>query len=202
MPRVHSKKETEGQETNTHLVLDQRRGVGRCVLCQKDVTNPCAPDPKAAVEDLVETKPLPVPLTDVVRAKPKNEVMTQLFFCQTMKELVRLKLKTQEVRAFVSHNIFEGLYHGIRYEYPWGAKMEIGPDWVEDIFDGRPQLALRVETPTWEDEVIASDRSIGDALTKAAAGELTEPPEPHFFWKLVAIRMAMDTPPLDPSDLD
>lgn len=176
--------------------------LAKCTICDRVVPNPCSPDLSFPVEGLPPTEPLPVAPTDRVRAKPKTEVMTQLFFCQTMKELVRLKLKTQEVRAFVSHNIFEGLYHGIRYEYPWGAKMEIGPDWVEDIFDGRPQLSLPVEAPTWQNEIIASDRAVGDALKKAASGELTEPPEPHWLWKLVAIQMAIETPPLDPSDLD
>lgn len=172
-----------------------------CSICERVVPNPCSPDLSLPVEGLLPTEPLPVAPTKVVRAKAKVEVETRHFFCSTMKELVRLKLKPQEIRGYVTYKIFEGLYHGIRYEYPWGAKMEIGPDTIEEVFDGRPQLVLPVETPSWDDEVVSYDRNIAIWLQKAAAGEIEEAPT-GWHQKLVFIRMAMDTPELDPHDLD
>ncbi len=173
----------------------------RCGSCERDASNPGASDLSAKVSAPAETVPLPVAPTKVVRVKPKVDLLTHQFFCQTGKELVRRKLTPQEVRGMVSYRIFEGLYHGVRYERPDGTELEIGPDTVEEAFDGRPQLSLPADVPSWADEVISYDRAIADWLRDAKEGLIAEAPREGWYLRLIFIDLALRTPDLDPKDL-
>lgn len=180
----------------------ERHAMFRCSACEQQSPNPCVLDLKFPVDGREECVTLPVLSTKVVRAKAKADLMTPQFFCATARELNRRKLSPQEVRGLVTYKIFEALYHDMRYEHDSGRKLEIGPDTIEDVFDGRPQLALSADEESWHDEIIASDRSITDWLTKAAAGEITNSPGESWHLKLMYIDLALRTPDLDPRDLD
>ncbi|QBF32341.1 hypothetical protein [Thalassococcus sp. S3] len=176
--------------------------LGFCAVCQHITDTPCVPDLDFPVDGLALTQPLAVPMTDVVRAKSKTELLRPDFFCKTGKELVRRRLKPQELRDLVSYKIFEGLHHGVRYEHPWGSELDIGPDTIEEVFDGREQVALPADVESWADEPISYDRAISDWLRKAKEGLITDKPYGTWHKKLMFIDLALRTPNFDPRDLD
>lgn len=174
-----------------------------CTVCQCIVPTPCATDLDFPAEGIAETQPLPVPMTDVVRANAKVELLAQHNFCGTLRHLNGLNLTPQEVIGFVSYKIFEGLYHDVRYEWPWGEEMEIGPDTIEEAFSGRPERALPAHDGPWEDEPpIFYGRAIARWLGKAVEGEIEDDAHASWHLKLLFIDLALRTPDFDPADLD
>lgn len=203
MPRTHSAKKAELQKTTTDMVLDQQFHIDRCALCERNVKNPCVNDLSRPSEGLAETQSLPVPMTDVVRAKAKVELLAQHNFCGLLRHLNSLKLTPQEVIHFTCYKIFEGLYHGVRYEWPWGEEMEIGPDTIEEAFSGRPEVALPAHDGPWDDEPpIFYGRAIATWLGKAAAGEIKGDAHDKWHLKLLFADLGLSTPNFDPKDVD
>lgn len=178
------------------------KALGHCMICERNVPTACEPDLDLPAEGLAETQPLPVPMTYVVRARAKVDLLAKPNFCKTLRHFVRLKLTPQELIYFASYRIFEGLYHGVRYEWPWGEEMEIRPDTIEEAFSGRLEVALPVDGGSWEDEPTFYGRSIATWLGKAAAGAIEGDAHPSWYLKLLYLDLAMRTPDFDPSDID
>lgn len=176
--------------------------LGFCARCERIVIAPCKPNAALSVDGLSATEELPPPLAMTIRAKPETDLLTQQFACVTGRQLARLDLSPQEVRVFTTYRIYEGLANGVTYETPWGSALEIEPETIEEVFDGRPTAHLEADVPSWEDEPVSYDRSIRDWLMRSMEGRTQEEINPVWRLRLMFIDLALRTPGFDTHDPD
>ena len=173
--------------TTVSNLVDQR-SARPCLICERDVLNPCAQDEVSSLGDFVLTQEVIIPEADVIRAKTLEEVQRG-FFCELGRWLATKNLSLPEIRWMVAYALYGALEKGVRLERPDGTEYVIAPETVDEVFDGREAIHLPV-TDDWSDEPVAYDRAIREWLDRAVSGQITSKPERRWGEKLRLLDLA------------
>lgn len=160
--------------------------IGRCLACERYLSNPCAPDIPISPDDVVQTPELIIPEGNVIRAKTKEAVLQRGFFCEMGRWLAAKNLMIPEIRWMAAYALYGALEKGMRLEKPCGRRYVIEPESIDEVFDGRKTLHLPV-TSDWNDEPVSYDRAIRDWLDRAVAGQITSKPDSRWGERLVML---------------
>lgn len=96
------------------------------------------------------------------------------------------------VRGMVAYVLYGWLEKGFTFRWPCGRPLVIGPETVDEVFDGRKAQHLPV-TDDWSDDPVSYDRGIRFWVERAVAGEITEAPGLHWLDRLTLLQLCRDT---------
>lgn len=175
----------------------KQKAIGHCLICERNVFNPCKARGLIPGENLTLTPELIVREGIVIRVKTAEQLLQKGAFCDMGRWLADKKLidpeqhpeaaaqlKSPEIRNMTATVVFGGIEKGMRYEWPDGREYIIEPETVDSIFDGRKTVYLPADVPSWADEPQAYDRSIRDWKKRAVAGEIKGKPDSRWTERL------------------
>lgn len=137
-----------------------------------------------------------------LRAKPADELLQLDFFVEMALWLrsldidVPIGLRNDKqpfslpmVRWMVAYALYGGMEKGITYTKACGCPLEIEPESIDEVFDGRKTERLPVNGD-WNKEPVSYDRGIRFWVERAVAGAIKEPPGPRWLGRLTLLELS------------